>query len=340
MASGYSSQAGDVIFRTQAVEGTLQADLTTAGTSMKLTGGSLAASRSLMIPTPEIGGSRDIPDAYLGPVVFEGQYSFYTRINSFLTLLAAGLGITGTPATVTGVTTQTITPSDAAALPFLSIQEQIGAGLETYNYVDAVVNSLHLEAAADGYLMGNTDIIAKQQTAGITPAVVTTLLDNGPLIVGTNITVTYNGATISAKNFKLDIKNNFENNDYRMGSFYVASLVPKRRDVTGSFLVRSADSTFFRQAVYGASTATTAGGLVTKQAMVITMTTYETIPAGTPTTAYSLAVTMPKVAFLPFNFGPSGDNIIDTDISFQVLRPANATPLMTCVAKTDLAVIK
>lgn len=340
MPTGYSSQAGHVILRTQPSQGTIASDLTTAGVAIKLTGGSLAASRSLMIPTAEIGGSRDIPDAYLGPVVFEGTYSFYVRLNSFLTLLSAGLGVIGTPATTTGVTTQTITPSDGATLPYLSIEEEIGAGLDTYNYTDGVVNNLHLECAADGYLTGTADMIAAMQVDGATPTDPTTLYDNGPLTVGTNITITYNSVTVSAKNFKLDIKNNIENNDYRMGSFYVGSLVPKRREVTGSFNLRATDSAMFKQAVYGSSTATQAGGLVTKQALVIAASTYENIPSSTPPTVYSLTSTMPKVAFLPFAFAPNGDDIIDTDISFQVMRPALATKLMTCVAKTDLALIK
>ena len=339
MPSGYSSQAGHVLLRTQTSQGVLASDLTTAGVAIKTTGGALGTGRSLMIPTPEIGGTRDVPDAYLGPAVWEGQYSFYARVNSFLTLLAGALGTIGTPSTTTGVTTQTITGSDGASLPYISIEEQIGAGLECFNYTDGVVNSLHLEAAADGYLLGTTDIIAAKQVAGATPTDVTTLFDNGPLTVGTNITLTYNGVTVPAKNIKLDIKNNFENNDYRLGSFYVGSLVPKRRDVTGSFLMRPADSAMFRQAVYGSSSATSVGGLVTKQQMVITMSTYETIAGGTPATPYSIAVTIPKVAFLPHAFPVSGDNIIDTDISFQALRPVVATGLITCVAKTGLALI-
>jgi hypothetical protein len=339
MPNGFSSQAGHLIMRTQAAQGTFQSDLTTAGVAIKTTGGSMVASRTLMIPTPEIGGSRDIPDAYLGPSIWQGQFSFYARLNSFLTILAAGLGIVGTPVTTTGVTTQTITPSDAAGLPFLSLEEEIGANLDTYDYTDAVVNSLHLESASDGYLMGNADFIALKQVDNITPTDPTTLFDNGPLTVGTNITLTYNGASISAKNIKLDVKNNFETNDFRMGSFFAGSLVPKRRDVTGSFLFRPSDATLFRQAVYGASALNAVGGLVTKQQMVITMSTYELIPSSTPPTVYSLTITLPKVAFLPFSFAPSGDNIIDTDISFQVLRPAIATPLMTCVAKTGLALI-
>lgn len=339
MANGYSSQAGHVILRTQATAGVFQSDLATAGVGLKTTGGSLVSSRSLMIPTPEIGGSRDIPDAYMGPSVWQGTYSFYARLNSFLTLLAAALGTVGTPATTGGVTTQTITGSDAASLPFLSIEEEIGAGLDTYNYTDGVVNTLHLECAADGYLTGSADIIALKQVDGVTPTDPTTLFDNGALTVGTNITLTYNGVTVSAKNFKTDIKNNFETNDFRMGSFYAGGLVPKRREVTGSFNYRPADATMFRQAVYGASSANQVGGLVTKLPLVITMSTYETIPTSSPPTVYSLALTLPKVAFLPHAFAPSGDNIIDTDISFQALRPAIVTPVLSAVAKTNLTLI-
>lgn len=65
---GFSSQAGHVILRTQAVAGTYQADITTAGVAMKTKTGALAASRTLMIPDPEIGGGRDVTDAFLGPV--------------------------------------------------------------------------------------------------------------------------------------------------------------------------------------------------------------------------------------------------------------------------------
>jgi hypothetical protein len=67
---------------------------------------------------------------------------------------------------VVGANTHTITPSDGASLPFLSIEEGIGSSLETYRYTDAVVNTLHFEAEASGYLIGSAGIIARTQTAG------------------------------------------------------------------------------------------------------------------------------------------------------------------------------
>ncbi len=334
---GYSSQGGAVIFRTQTVQGTYNADTGTDGVCMKLRSGSLGPSRELLIPDPEIGGGRDVGDAYLGAVSWAGDYEFYSRMDSITTALKAILGTAGS-ATTTGVHTHTITPSDAAALPYLSIEEKIGAGLETYNYTDAVANTFHLEAEANGYLMGTLGVIAAKQIAGATPTAVP-VTDDSPMIVGTNITVTYNGVSLPAKSFSLDINNNFEDDDFRLGSFYIGDLTPKRREVTASFGIRESSSALWRQAVYGTSAATEPGGLVTKNQLIITCSTYEDIPAGTPATKYSLTLTIPKFALTPYTLEMSGDDIIESDIEGQALRPVTGTGLMTAVIKNGKATI-
>lgn len=339
MAAGYSSQAGHLLVRNQPTQGTIASDLASAGIGVRLRSGSLGSDRSLMIPDAEIGGTRDVTDAYLGPAKWSGNYEFYARVDSFLSFLYAALG-TKALVTTTGITTHTVTPSDGAALPFLSLEEEIGAGLETYDYIDGVVNTLHLECAADGYLMGTVGMIATKQTAGETPTDITSLVDSLPLIVGTNITVTYNGVTLPATAFKFDLNNNFEDTDYRLGSFYLASLVPKRREVTMTISLRDTDSTLFRQAVYGLSSAVVAGGLTTKQQIVITMSTYEFIAGGTPsTTPQSISFTLPKVILKPFSFAPNGDDILDNDVDMEAVRPSNGTALMTAVGITGRATI-
>lgn len=332
--SAFSSQAGQVILRTQSVQGTLAADLATAGVGIKLRSGALAANRDLLIPDPEIGGGRDVVDANLGAVSWSGDYEFYLRMNSFLTLLYAAMGVKAAPVTATGVVTHTITPSDGAALPYLSIEEAIGASLETFNYTDAVVNTLHLEAEANGYLMGTASMVAAKQVAGATRTP-TPLYDNTPMYVGSNITVTYNSVQLKAKSFSIDINNNFEDDDYQLGSFYVNSLVPKRREITVGFTVREADISLWRSAVYGSSALTQPGGTTNKQQLVINFQSYDDIPAGTPATKYQAAFTIPKFALKPYGLSVSGDDIIDDDIEGQALRPAFATPIMTVVAKTD-----
>ncbi len=166
---GYSSQAGQVLFRTQSVKGTYPADIATAGVAMKLKGGSLGINRELLIADPEIGGGRDTSDAYLGAASWSGDYEFYARMESITTLLKGVLGTAAAPNTTTGVTTHTITPSDSATLPYIAIEERIGSGLENYRYTDGVVNTFHLESDANGYFQGTAGFIAALQTAGNTP---------------------------------------------------------------------------------------------------------------------------------------------------------------------------
>lgn len=334
---GFSSQSGQVLFMTQASQGTFPGTFAANHVGMKLRGGSLGPNRDLLVTDPEIGGGRDTTDAYLGAVSWAGDYEFYVRLEAIPTLLKGVLG-SAASATTTGVTTHTITPLDSATLPWIAIEEKIGSGLETYQYTDAVVNTLHLEADANGYFMGTSGLIAKTQVAGATPTASPTW-DNSPLIVGTNITLTYNAVSLPAKSFSLDINNNFEDDDFRLGSFYLGDLTAKSREVTGSFTIRPQDSALWRQAVYGGSALTAPAGTTVKNQLVITASTYEDIQGGTPATKGSVTITIPKVALEPYALEPSGDDVIENDISWRALRPVSATPLCTVVVKCAKAAI-
>lgn len=439
---GFSSQSGHVAFMTQPVADTFPAGFAAGNIAMKLRTGSLTTNRDLLIPDPEIGGGRDVVDAYLGAVNWSGDYEFYARFNALLTLLYGGLGIklvknpggtaevqtltgtgtisggtftitfsaqtttaiafdagpgavqaalealssigagnvavtgttivgggvftltfggallgdvaqvtvttaglTGTTPGITVATTtpgvnyvgaasHTFLPSDAAALPFLSIQERIGSGLEVFNYIDSVVNTLHFECDANGYLMGTAGMIARKQIAGSAAIDPTASFDNLPMVVGTNITVTYGGVTLPAKKFSFDLNNNFQADDFRIGSFYIGDLTPKRREVELGFTIREIDSALWRQASYGASAATTPGGITTKQALVITMSTYETIPGTTPLLPYKLELIFPQVAIVPYTLQAKGDDIIESDLTYRAVRPLNHQKLMSARVTT------
>jgi Phage tail tube protein len=320
---GFSSQSGQVLFNTQGAPGVFPADFATKAVAMKLRSGSLGPNRDLLVTDPEIGGGRDTVDAYLGAASWAGDYEFYVRLEAVTTLLKGCLGTNDTTADspVVGANKHLITPSDSASLPLIAIEEKIGSGLETYQYVDGVVNTLHFESDANGFFMGTVGLIAKQQTAGVTPTA-TPDWDDSALIVGTNIGITYGGVTLPAKSFSLDINNNFEDDDFRLGSFYLGDLTAKQREVNGSFSIRPADSTLWRQAVYGASGLTAVGGLTTKAQLVITATTYENV---TGTTKGKMTITIPKVALEPYALEPSGDDVIENDISWRAVRPAAAT---------------
>lgn len=324
---GFSSQAGQAIFRSQTVPGTYNADTGTAGVAMKLRDGALAPSRTLMIPDPEIGGGRDIADALLGGVSWSGDYNFYARLESLAVLLKGAFGIVdSTPdQPVVGANEHVFTPSDAAQLPFFSLEEAIGSGLETFHYTDVVMNTLHLEAEASGYLQGTVGLIAKNQSAGQTrtPA---PLWDDGPMLVGTNITLTYGGVSVGAKKFSFDLNNNFADDDYRLGSFFIGDLTPAGREVTAGFTIREKDSGIWRQAVYGVQSATSPGGLTTKAPLVITMNTYEMV---TGTTTGSIEIELPMFALNPYAFTASGSDIIESDLTGQAFRPDPANPIAT-----------
>lgn len=334
---GYSSQSGQVLLKQQTTPGVYDPAIAASGVAVKLRSGSLGPSRELLIPDPEIGGGRDVVDAYLGAVSWSGDYEFYARMDSLATMLKAVLGVSAT-VTTTGVSTHTITPSDAAALPFLSIEENISAGLEQYQYTDAVANTFHLEADANGYLQGSLGLIAAKQVAGATRTAAP-VWDDSPMTVGTNITVTYNAVTLPAKSFSLDINNNFEDDDFRLGSFYIGDLTPKRREIMASFGIRQSSSALWRQAVYGLPAATAPGGITTKNQLVITCSTYENIPGSTPLTPYSLTITIPKFILTPFSLEASGDDIIESDIEGQAVRPQAGTGIGTFVVKNGKAIL-
>jgi hypothetical protein len=334
---GFSSQSGQVLFATQASQGVFPAGFATQATAMKLRSGSLGPNRDLLYTDPEIGGGRDTTEAYLGAASWAGDYEFYVRLESLPTLLRGVLGsfTTTVDTPVVGANTHLITPSDSATLPYIAIEEEIGSGLETYQYVDGVVNTFHLESDANGFFMGTAGLIARQQTAGATPTA-SPVWDNSPLIVGTNIAITYNGVSLPAKSFALDINNNFESDDFRLGSFYLGDLTAKRREVSGSFTIRPTSSALWRQAVYGGPSLTTVGGLTAKQALVITASTYEFI---TGTTTSQIVITIPKVALQPFAESPSGDDVIENDVSWTAVRPSVGTAICSVSVRSGRAAI-
>lgn len=432
---GFSSQSGSVLFRYQPTAETFPSDAGTAGVAMKLRTGALAANRDLLIPDPEIGGGRDVNDAFLGAVTFSGDYEFYTRLYGIRTLIKHAFGsvlsgpggvnevdtitktgtwsggtytltfnaqttgniaynataatiqaalvalsniaqyevtvtggplsttpivirldgtLSGTQATGVTITTTNVTgstpgagvvrtvtgltnaaayrdllvPSDASSLPFIAIEENVGNGLDVFRYRDAVVNTLHFEVDANGYLMGTAGVIARLQDAQASALPVDDLLDNGDLIVGTNVFVTFGGVSLPAKSFKFDYSNNFESDDFRLGSFYIGDLTPKRRELTIGVTIREEDKDMWRQATYGSSAATAVGGVITKSDVVVTASTYATIDGSSPALVSSMTITMPKCALKPYALSVSGDDIIDSDIELQALRPDKRDPLV------------
>lgn len=338
---GFTAQSGFVGFKTQTAKGTYLnpgAVSPNNGVYVRTRTGNLGVARDLLIPDAEIGGNRDVSTAELGPTSFQGQYSFYPRMDSLPTLLAGALGVSVDSSAGTGTTlvgTHTINTTDQ--IPWISIEEQIGNGLEVYNYTDSKINSFGLSVVAKGYLEGTVDLVAIKQTAGNTATVLANrVFDTSPQLVGTNVSVTFGGVTLPLKEFKFDIKNNLETDDERLGSLFLGDITEKRREITCTAKIRPSSNAILRQAAYGTSAATQPGGSPTPGAVVITMSTWEVI--GTTATPYSLTITAPVAILKPHKVSPSNDSVIEEDFDIQFFRPVPATDILTAVIINHLAV--
>lgn len=318
----FVAQAGHVGLKTQTAKGAYLDPGATApndGVFLYIRSGALGGNRELMIPDPEIGGSRDIPDAQLGPISYSGEYDMYCRMESLATLLRGALGAVSTSGAAGTGFTHSVTPADN--VPWISVEEKIADGYETFKYTDAKINTFHMEADANGYLMCTAGMIALTQatTTATTPA--NQRNDTSPLIVGTNITVEWGGVQLPAKSFSLDINNNMEDDDFRLGSLFLGNITEKRREITMSVTIRPDDEDLWKTAMWGDPSATVPLGQSFKDDVTITIDSYEDIPGATPGTKYNTTVTVPSAIIAPFSLDPSGDDVLEHDIEIRAVRP-------------------
>jgi hypothetical protein len=308
------------------------------GVFIRIRSGALGGNRDLLIPDPEIGGNRDIPDAQLGPISFSGEYEMYVRMESLATLLKGALGQAGSAGAANTGFTHTVTPADT--LPWISVEEKVGNGYEEFMYTDCKVNTFHLEADADGYLMGTAGMIGLTQALDPTPtAVGSQRQDTSPLIVGTNIEVAWGGVALPAKSFSLDINNNLEDDDFRLGSLFLGALTEKRREMTMGVTIRPEDSTLWKTAMWGDPAATVPLGLSYKDDVEITITTYEDVAGADPGVNYEAVFTVPSAIIAPFSLEPSGDDVMEHDLEIRAVAPDAGTPLVTATVLNSFATV-
>lgn len=340
----YLPQPGAVGFRTQSAPATYAdpaADDPSKGLYVKILSGGLGADRTLISPDPEIGGARDNPDALLGPVKFAGQYEFYARFEALAMFFKHALGTSAPDGDATSGYTHTAASAADGTVPWVSIEEVVGNTFDVFQFTDCKCNTLHLEAAADNYLRGTVGYVGKTQLAGATAAdAADRHWDDSPLSVGTNITVTWGGPTLPAKSFSFDLNNNIDDTDFRLGSLFLGDVPEKRREVTLSVSIRPQDKDLWREAVFGGSALTSPAGTATKKEIVITITSYDTIPGTTgPGVPYSCEITVPNAILQPFNLTPSGDNVLEASVDIMAVRPAVETDILTVVTTNGLAVV-
>lgn len=328
---GLLSQEGHVGVRTQAAKGTYAdpgAVAPNQGVFFRIRSGALGGNRDLLIPDPEIGGNRDIPGAALGPIAFSGEYDFYGRMESLATIMYGALGAKDADSG-TALTGFTHVLKPGSTIPWLSVEEKIANAFEVFKYTDAKVNTFHLEADAAGYLMGTAGFIALTQATTTATTDANQRVDTSPLLVGTNIDVVYGGVTLPAKSFSLDVNNNLENDDFRLGSLFLGDLTEKRREIQMGVTIRPEDSDLWKQATWGASTATAPQGMPTYDDVSIVITSYEDIPGATAPMPYSLTISVPSAVIAPFSVDPSGDDVLQHDLEIHAVRPDPTVDILT-----------
>lgn len=335
---GYLSQAGFVGFKTQSVKGAYLdpgAVAPNQGVFVRTRSGALGGNRELLVPDPEIGGNRDIPDAQLGPISFSGEYDMYLRMESLAFFLKAVLGNSTPSGSAPTGFTHTSTAGDTT-LPWVSVEEQIANAYMNFKYTDCKTNTFHMEADANGYLMGTVGLIGLTQAIQSSPtAAGSQRTDTSPLLVGTNITVAWNGVSLPAKSFSLDINNNLEDDDFRLGSLFLGDLVEKRREITMGVTIRPDDAALWKTAMWGGPAAVAPLGQSFKDDVVITLASYEDIPGATAGVKYASSFTIPQAIIAPFSLDPSGDDVLEHELEIRAVRPVAATPILTTTVKNS-----
>jgi len=345
---GFQSQVGQIGIKSQTTPDVYDDPGTNQGIFLRHLSGSIQANRELIQPDPEIGGNRDTPGAVLGAVSWAGEIEAYSRFEYLPTMLyglsgpgSASSAFVGTTQGVDLVGTHTIIPSDSElGLPQMSIEEDI-AGLDTFRYFNAVVNSLSMEVEPNGYMMTTMGLLAPNQEAGITKTA-TPEVDTTPLSVGTSTVVTIGGvaSAICVRSWSMEFNNNVEDDVFCLGKEGLTDLTPKRRDFSMSMTVRPTDNTLWREAVYGAAAATTAqsGAAATKD-IVVNTKTFATVGTGTAV-VFEFDINVPVTHIRPFPHEPSGDDVIEWDMEFLAVRPDNTVPLVTFTVVNDIATIR
>lgn len=323
MAKPYMAQSGYVGTARQTASGTY----VTPTKYHYVTEASIEANTDLIIPDPEIGTGRDIVDGsvHAGTVNWGGTLGFYIRPESIGHILLGAIGAVTSSglAGISGGYGHTFT-FENDLIPF-SLEQAVGdTGLETIGYNDVKFQNFHIEAAAGELVTGSAEILATQATAGKTRQ--TPSYETSPIMTFAGGSIVVDSGAMSVKSVSMDIANNIADDDFRIGSRTMSSMVEKRREISASLEIVPTDNSVFRQAIFGSSSATTVSGLQTTfgGALFLRFETAAKIP-GSATVGYQLDFTFSKAMFRPSSFSGANDDMITQTLEMIVVDTSSAT---------------
>ena len=305
--STFSSQTGHFGARKQSAKGAFNSPTF----FFKLTSGGLGSNSELLIPDPEIGGSRDIDEAAVGAISYGGSYEFNFRSEDLGILLYACLG----DVTVSGLGNSAykhiFTPANS--LPWLSVEEKISNTYDTFHYTDVRVSSLELTSDANAFLTGSCDMIAITQSGNASPDADPSF-DASPILTShTGYIVVGSGSQMYVKSGSFSFNNNLEDDDFRVGRRTLGDIPEHRRELSATLTVRPESNDLYRKAVYGNASAHTPTNNIFSAALVMQWDSGTTL-IGTSAYPYKIRINVSNAYFRPFTIEPSGDDIIEHDL--------------------------
>lgn len=326
-----NSQLGYVGFRVQDSKGVFKAP----ALYFKVQSGALGSDTELIEPDPEIGGIRDKIEAYAGGIRYSGSYSLYMRPEDSAVLLYGALGAVSVSGNYGGEACayrHRITPANT--LPWLSVRERVGGAgvLSTFDYTDVKVNSWVLECEGNGLAMVTAELIGITQSGNTVDS--TPVDETAPILNYEGGIVTLEGSAINVKSLRLEINNNLEDDDWRIGSRKLIDLPEHRRELAGALTLRPEDASLYWKAVNGGSTAKTPSCNVYSGSLEIYIRSCHPICGGVQ--VYSIDLNIPKVYFKPFRYDPSGDDMVEHTLELLPVKITGSN-IITADVITSLA---
>lgn len=330
----FQSEVGYIGLAKQVASGTY----VTPSKYMYVTSADINPTGDPLIPDPEIGGIRDIPDSIqVGPISWAGSLEFYVRGEALGLLLYSALGAV----TSSGIAGQSgayghiFTPQDQC-IP-LSIEKRVGSkgsAMDVFGYQDVKVNSLHFECAAGELVTGTAEIIAIEERSGKTDQTAT--YETAPIFNFVDGVVNLEGVNISVKSISLDFNNNIADDDFRIGQRTLQTMTEKRRELSASMDIVPTDANIFKKTVYGGTSATAVSNTQSLYTGSLFVRFENPTVIGVTTQKYSMDITVGKAVFRAAPLPLSGDDMIIETLELLPVKASGAN-VLSIVLRNSIA---
>jgi hypothetical protein len=307
----YTSETGSVGFALQSVQGTFVEPTD----FMKVTSVDMNPDGEKLIPDPEIGGISDITDIHQGTYKIAGSIESYVRPEAIGILIKGGLGSYAASGSVaTGAYLHNFVAS--GTLPYISVKKTISDNIQVYDYVDCKVNGITFDINASEFCTAKFDLVGISDKVG---AAVAENYESAPILAATKATVNIGGVPVSVKTCSIELKNNLEDGDFRVGSRFLGEITQKRRELDIKMdVVLDTTSELYKKAFYGSSSSSSAGFNVYADRVDIILDSPTQI--GTSGLYYKILISIKNAVFMAAPVPASGDDLVVIPLELKATK--------------------